>query len=87
MKKKATDNKLGELHGVLADIYSHELNIMNESGDYDIQLLKGAQAFLKDNNITSNIEDTPALGEINNKVIMMDESALPIGSDYKVVNG
>jgi hypothetical protein len=60
---------------------------MNESGDYDIQLLKGAQAFLKDNNITSNIEDTPALGEINNKVIMMDESALPIGSDYKVVNG
>jgi hypothetical protein len=35
MKKKATDNKLGELHGVLADIYSHELNIMNESGDYE----------------------------------------------------
>ena len=86
MQKKASDVKLGELHGMLADIYSNELDLMVKDGDYDIQLLKGAQAFLKDNNITSNLEDSPSLASINNSVIELDESALPLGHDYKVVN-
>jgi hypothetical protein len=87
MSTRAKDSKLGGVHEMLATIYDNELKLMVEAGDYDIGLLKSAQAFLKDNNITSNLEDSPELGSIQSSVITLDESALPTGHDYKVVNG
>ena len=86
-KPRATDSKLGALHEMVATIYDNELKLMVKDGDYDLGLLKSAQAFLKENNITSNLEDSPVLGDISNSVIELDESALPVGSNYKVVNG
>lgn len=86
-KPRAEDSKLGGLHQMIANIYDKELKLMVEDGDYDLGLLKSAQAFLKENNITSNLEDSPELGSIQSSVITLDESALPTGHDYKVVNG
>ena len=87
MSKRATDDKLGALHEVIASIYEADLKLMLESGEIDIQILKGAQAFCKENDITSSIADTPSLGGIQSSIIELDESCLPKGHDFKVVNG
>jgi hypothetical protein len=86
-EKRANDPAMGELHGLLAKIYGDGLKTMVTDGDYDVQLLKSAQAFLKDNNITSNLVDSPALQDIQSAVIEIDESSLPVGHNFKrVVN-
>ncbi len=84
-KQRATDNKLGGLHEMLGELYTDELKLMVEEGEYDIQMLKMIQDFLKQNNITSNIEDSPQLGELHTNIISLDESALPKGHDFKLV--
>ena len=84
-KQRATDSKLGGLHEMLGELYTDELKLMVKDGEYDIQMLKMIQDFLKQNNITSNIEDSPQLGELHTNIISLDESALPKGHDFKLV--
>ena len=84
-KQRATDTKLGGLHEMLGELYTDELKLMVKDGEYDIQMLKMIQDFLKQNNITSNIEDSPQLGELHSNIISLDESALPKGHDFKLV--
>jgi len=84
-KQRATDTKLGGLHEMLGELYTDELKLMVKDGEYDIQMLKMIQDFLKQNNITSNIEDSPQLGELHTNIISLDESALPKGHDFKLV--
>lgn len=84
-KQRATDSKLGGLHEMLGELYTDELKLMVKDGEYDIQMLKMIQDFLKQNNITSNIEDSPQLGELHSNIISLDESALPKGHDFKLV--
>ena len=84
-EQRATDTKLGGLHEMLGELYTDELKLMVKDGEYDIQMLKMIQDFLKQNNITSNIEDSPQLGELHTNIISLDESALPKGHDFKLV--
>jgi len=71
---------------MLGSLYTDELALMVKEGEYDIQMLKMIQDFLKQNNITSNIEDSPQLGELNTSIIELDESALPVGHNFQKVS-
>lgn len=61
---KATEVKLSELHGVVAD----ELKRRIEEGEASAADLGAAIKFLKDNHITASIEDNQGLSDLKKKL-------------------
>jgi hypothetical protein len=61
---KATEAKLSELHGVVAD----ELKRRIEEGEASAADIGAAIKFLKDNHITASIEDSEGLSDLKKKL-------------------
>ncbi|CDK30070.1 putative small terminase subunit [Burkholderia phage AMP1] len=61
---KATEAKLSELHGVVAD----ELKRRIEDGEASAADIGAAIKFLKDNHITASIEDNEGLSDLRKKL-------------------
>jgi hypothetical protein len=40
-----------KLHDKIAEAYSHSIDMMDDTGEYNAALLNGARQFLKDNNV------------------------------------
>ena len=67
-KKRATEDKLAELHGIIADKLIKAL----KSPKLDLKALDSALRYLKDNKITADIEFNESLQDLqesmNNKI-------------------
>lgn len=61
---KATEAKLSELHGVVAD----ELKRRIQDGEASAADIGAAIKFLKDNHITASIEDNQGLSDLKKKL-------------------
>lgn len=65
-----------KLHDKIAGAYSHSIDMMEDTGEYNAALLNGARQFLKDNNVLMDSGVGTPLDELNNKII-----DVPFGED------
>ena len=65
-----------KLHDKIAGAYSHSIDMMEDTGEYNAALLNGARQFLKDNNVLMDSGVGTPLEELNNKII-----DVPFGED------
>ena len=60
-----------KLHDKIAGAYSHSIDIMEDTGEYNAALLNGARQFLKDNNVLMDSGVGTPLDELNAKLIQL----------------
>ena len=60
-----------KLHDKIAGAYSHSIDIMEDTGEYNAALLNGARQFLKDNNVLMDSGIGTPLDELNAKLIQL----------------
>jgi hypothetical protein len=65
-----------KLHDKIAGAYSHSIDMMEDTGEYNAALLNGARQFLKDNNVLMDSGVGTPLEALNNKII-----DVPFGED------
>lgn len=72
-KKKATEEKLSELHGIIAEKLTKAL----KSPELDLKALDLAMRFLKDNKIQADIEFNEDLQTLADSINKVDVTTLP----------
>jgi hypothetical protein len=60
-----------KLHDKIAGAYSHSIDMMEDTGEYNAALLNGARQFLKDNNVLMDSGVGTPLDELNAKLIKL----------------
>jgi hypothetical protein len=60
-----------KLHDKIAGAYSHSIDMMEDTGEYNAALLNGARQFLKDNNVLMDSGVGTPLDELNAKLIQL----------------
>ena len=65
-----------KLHDKIAGAYSHSIDMMEDTGEYNAALLNGARQFLKDNNVLMDSGVGTPLDQLNNTII-----DVPFGED------